>query len=52
LRGEDELIFGMEMQRDYVSIGKVAGDAGDLGELATALVKKYAVALLRHLLSQ
>jgi len=52
LRGEDQLIFWMEMQRDHVSIGKVGGDAGDLRERAAALVKKDAVALFRHLLSQ
>ncbi len=52
LRGEDELIFGMAMQRDHVSIGKVGGDAGDLRERATAPVKEDAVAFFRHLLSQ
>ena len=52
LRGEDQLVFGMEMKRDHVSIGKVGGDAGDLGERVAPLVKKDTVALFRHLLSQ
>jgi hypothetical protein len=52
VRGKDELIFGMEMLRDGVPVGKVGGNAGDFGERAAALAKKQAVALFRHFLSQ
>ncbi len=50
--GEDQLVFGMEMQRDSVPVRKIRGDAGDLAKGMAALVKKDAVALFRHLLSQ
>lgn len=52
LRGEDELVLGMEMLGDDVAVGKIIRDAGDLGVQTALGVAQDAMALVRHLLSQ
>jgi len=52
LRSKQQLILGVGMFADDVSIGKIGRDACDLSEEAAVARAQDAVALMRHFLSR